>query len=401
MLDVGCGTKPRGDVNVDFFGGDINLQVGNQIQGDHMFAQKIRSFVMADATHIPFKNESFNVVFSSHAIEHVAEPFAMFRELCRVARRKVIVRCPHRKGGGAVMPYHLNHFDESWFKKATDVLGLAGYQFVTIFDYPISSKFEKTPLRMARATLPWRALKRFERRILMKRIHVPWEVEAWVRKHPLPANTDETLFVVVYNLPGAFKNYFSSSPYIADTNVASYHNANHKPIPEFYNETIQKHLNENVWFIFCHQDFILNEDLQKRLKTKDTQAVYGPIGGRVASNTLIGSVTQRDGTTVGCKPAHDMPVQTLDEMCLIVHSSALKQGLLFDEHFPFHFYGADFCMQAYTRGFDILAMPLKCQHKSRTIHGDVNSPEYLASRDDFGAKWKQYLPIKTTTALLT
>jgi len=49
MLDVGCGTKPRGDVNVDFFGGGINFQVGDQVKGDRMPREKIKNFVVADA----------------------------------------------------------------------------------------------------------------------------------------------------------------------------------------------------------------------------------------------------------------------------------------------------------------------------------------------------------------
>jgi len=79
-------------------------------------------------------------------------------------------------------------------------------------------------------------------------------------------------------------------------------------------------LQENVWFIFCHQDFILKEDLRSRLKGKDSEAIYGPIGGRVGANSLIGMIIQRDGTPVGGQLEEDTPVQPLDEMCLIVHS---------------------------------------------------------------------------------
>ena len=398
-LDVGCGIKPKGDVNVDFFGLGYNPQTGNQVQGDYMAPKKIRNFVIADASHLPFKDESFNVVLSWHTIEHVQNPFLMFKELCRVAKRKVIVRCPHKEGSGAVMPYHINFFDETWFKKASEAVGLPNRQFITIFDYPITAKLEKTILHVARKTLPWRALKRFERQKLMKKIHIPWEIEAWVKKQTFPADNGKTKYVVVYNTPRIYKNAFCSSPYISKADVIAYFNENHEPLPRFYNKTVKQHLNENVWFVFCHQDFILNENLQERLKGKDTETVYGPIG-RIAADTLTGSVTQTDGTIIGRQLDEDSPVQTLDEMCLIAHARVFRQGLAFDEQFAFHFYGADFCMQAYRSGYDVLAMQLKCHHKSRTIHGDLTSPEYLASRELLREKWKQFLPIRTTTTIL-
>jgi len=45
--------------------------------------------------HLPFKDESFNAVFSSHTIEHVQNPLLMLREMCRVANEKIVVRCMH------------------------------------------------------------------------------------------------------------------------------------------------------------------------------------------------------------------------------------------------------------------------------------------------------------------
>lgn len=93
-------------------------------------------------------------------------------------------------------------------------------------------------------------------------------------------------------------------------------------------------------------------------------------------------------------------MQTLDEMCLIAHSEVFRQGLSFDERFRFHFYGADLCMQAYILGFDVMAMQLKCQHKSKTIHGDVTSKDYLTALEMFSEKWKRFSPVRTTTTPL-
>jgi len=400
LLDVGCGTSPRGDVNVDSFRRGLNPQIGDQVKGDFVYPHKIENFVVADAMHLPFKDASFNAVFSSNTIEHVQNPLLMLQEVCRVARRKVILRYPHVKGSGAVMPYHLNYFDERWFKSAFDSLGFQSTQFVITYDYPVTNKIRRIcPVKMQESFL-WRSLRHFERNRLNAKFQIPFEMEAWAKKEQNNAEAAEPQFVVVYNSPQVFQSCFGSSAFVSTANVTTYYNLNNLPLPRLYNYFVQDHLREDVWFVFCHQDFVLNEDLFVRLRNKEIQAVYGPIGSRVSSNTLLGSIIQKDETRIGLQLDEDSPVQTLDEMCLIAHAEVFRQGLMFDERFRFHFYGADLCLQAYTLGFDVLAMQLKCQHKSKTIHGDVSSTEYLLSLNCFREKWKKYLPIKTTTALI-
>ena len=58
-------------------------------------------------------------------------------------------------------------------------------------------------------------------------------------------------------------------------------------------------------------------------------------------------------------------------------------------------------MQANLMGFDVIAMQLKCQHKSRTLVGDLASSEYLQAKKLFADKWKQYEPIATTTTFIS
>lgn len=401
MLDVGCGTKPKGDVNVDVFRGGLNPQTGDQIQGELMSPQKIKNFMVADAAHLPFKNGSFEVVFSSHTIEHAQNPSTMLREMCRVAKGKVIIRCPHRKGSGAKMPYHLNYFDENWFKEASAILGFKSNQFVASYDYPITSILKKICPSKLQTTLPWRALRHFERVNLNEKTQIPFEIEVWMRKMSNVADSGKVKFVVVYNKPKVFKDCFASSPHVSSESVTAYYNINNEPLPKIFNKIIQEHLQEDIWFVFCHQDFILKEDIQPRLKDKEVEAIYGPIGIRLGDDRFTGMIMQTDGTPTGRQLDEDTPVQTLDEMCLIAHSRVFRKGLLFDERFRFHFFGADFCMQAYVSGFDVLAMQLRCQHKSSTLHGDFTSPEYLSSLSMFKEKWKHFLPVRTTTKCIT
>ena len=61
-----------------------------------------------------------------------------------------------------------------------------------------------------------------------------------------------------------------------------------------------------------------------------------------------------------------MPIQTLDEICIMAHSYVFREGLSFDERFSFDLYGADFCMQGYAKGFDVLITTLNCQYSTLT-----------------------------------
>lgn len=400
LLDVGCGTRPKGDVNVDFFGSGFNPQTGNQIQGEYMAPRKIKNFIIADASHLPFRAESFNVVFSSHTIEHVEKPAVMFRELCRIAKRKVIIRCPHRKGSGAVMPFHLHYFDEEWFKKASTALGFESEQFINVYDYPISGKFKKNFPEVLQSSLPWRALRHFERAELNAKARVPFELEAWVKKKRSTAKSGAVMFVVVYDSPQEYGRGFASSPYVQGKNVVAYHNVHREPIPKIFNRIVQKHLRKDVWFVFCHQNFVLQEDLQTRLKEKEAEAIYGPIGVRLAETKFYGRVNQTGGKPVGSKITQDTPVQTLGERCLVAHAQVFRQGLCFDERLSFDLYGADFCMQAYAMGFDVLATPLKCQQPIGNPQSARISPEHSMALKFFREKWKHFLPIRTLTTII-
>lgn len=116
-LDVGCGAVGSGDVNCDLYVNDA----GHRLTGNAINPRRMKNFVCCDAQHLPFRDEAFDWVYSSHAIEHVNDPFAMLREMVRVARIRVTIRCPHRLGEKFFLnrnPYHVNFFSATWFKKA-------------------------------------------------------------------------------------------------------------------------------------------------------------------------------------------------------------------------------------------------------------------------------------------
>jgi ubiquinone/menaquinone biosynthesis C-methylase UbiE len=86
ILDVGCGSRPIGDVNCDRF-------LGKSLHTKYII-KKCKNFVLCDAEHLPFKNDSFSIVYASHVIEHVYHPFDFLIETKRVSRKIVFLQVP-------------------------------------------------------------------------------------------------------------------------------------------------------------------------------------------------------------------------------------------------------------------------------------------------------------------
>ena len=238
-----------------------------------------------------------------------------------------------------------------------------------------------------------KSLRRLKR--LGMTIRTPYELEVQLRKTPVQTGFDQAFFVVAYNDLHTFTGYFASSPFVQREKTVSVYNLKNEGLPTIFNRVVKEHLIDDAWFIFCHQDFILKEDLLTRLKELDVNTIYGPSGVRLGDNRFYGQIVQTDNSLLGCVLAEPTLVHTLDEMCMIVHSSAFKEGLTFDERFRFHFYGADLCMNAYVSGFDVRALQLTCQRAR-----DVTSDSYLKALTLFREKWVKFLPIRTTTALI-
>jgi hypothetical protein len=177
-LDVGCGCHGVGDVNIDVFRAGMNRQIGNQRCGELVNPHLIENFVVADACFLPFKVNAFDVAYSSHVIEHVKYPFLMVSEMCRVASKEVIIRCPHRRGSGAKRPFHINFFDEDWFSKYAEILGYRSTEQITVHDWNISSRLP-FPEHL-KTCLVWRVFKHIERLVLKPNRGVPFELESCI-----------------------------------------------------------------------------------------------------------------------------------------------------------------------------------------------------------------------------
>lgn len=76
VLDVGCGVRHMGDVNVDL-------------------DRSVKPDVVCDATFLPFKCSVFRVVFASHVLEHLVNPVCALIEWKRVSKSFVVIWVPN------------------------------------------------------------------------------------------------------------------------------------------------------------------------------------------------------------------------------------------------------------------------------------------------------------------
>ena len=146
--------------------------------------------------------------------------------------------------------------------------------------------------------------------------------------------------------------------YSQDTSFIFFDNRNeNKGISTRYNSFLNSYdYNIEDWFVFCHEDWSLEEDLESKIQSLDKNKIYGPIGMTLEpyyrQSKLVGIITQsnKDGTNkklIGEKLPDSTEVSTFDCQCLIVHSSLIsKYDLRFDENLTFDLYAEDFCIYA-------------------------------------------------------
>ena len=142
-LDIGCGNFPTGDVNTDLFIEDIGHRTGTAKHlAPSLAAQKIKNFVLCDAGALPFREDVFDEVYSSHTIEHVNDPSLMIKEMVRVSKDKISIVCPHRYGAKMFnrSAFHKSYLSKKWFfkiaKKLSVVMKINYSKFV---EYPLLS----------------------------------------------------------------------------------------------------------------------------------------------------------------------------------------------------------------------------------------------------------------------
>lgn len=87
-LDVGAGTKVHDGwigVNAKDLADRAELLVGCDMVETHLIQNRLLSTAaVADAMHLPFSDESFDLVTANMVLEHIEDPNAVFTEVARV-----------------------------------------------------------------------------------------------------------------------------------------------------------------------------------------------------------------------------------------------------------------------------------------------------------------------------
>jgi len=117
ILDIGCGFRPRGDINLDI-------------------STNSKANLIADVHYLPFSDGVFEKVLAIHILEHSSKPLKIIKEMLRVGKQ-IVIKCPHRFSSVAKSNGHKSSFNRKWFVEAC--------HYLTIFDYSIDTRVEFFP----------------------------------------------------------------------------------------------------------------------------------------------------------------------------------------------------------------------------------------------------------------
>lgn len=95
-IEIGASSHNRfylDALNVDRFGASDTVYKREERR---LALHAVKVDVMAPGDELPFNDDSYDFVFSSHVIEHFPDPIRALFEWVRVARRYVVVIAPHR-----------------------------------------------------------------------------------------------------------------------------------------------------------------------------------------------------------------------------------------------------------------------------------------------------------------
>jgi hypothetical protein len=199
------------------------------------------------------------------------------------------------------------------------------------------------------------------------------------------------------------KQCLASSPDIVSGDVALRTLENYPSASVAYNEALLREDADII--IFAHQDVYLPHGfirrVHQRLAELDAIAPDWAVAGVVGAD--FGGKTQGRAWSSGLQmmilgqgplPA---PVETLDEMIIIVRKSA---GLRFDEKLPgFHLYAADIIQIAASSGRSTWVIDAPAIHHSRPVLNLGGS--YSSAWSYMRRKWRDRLPLSNLVCPLT
>lgn len=141
VLDIGCA-------------GSIKIK-GKMIVGLDVYME-YEPYVKADARHIPFKDNSFDIIVCSHVVEHIEDPLNMLSEAKRVVKKggHVLVEAPNHVDfrnriktmlGKSVLPTKMErpfeqHQWEYTLNELKDLVVKVGLSIISVYAYSESGR---------------------------------------------------------------------------------------------------------------------------------------------------------------------------------------------------------------------------------------------------------------------
>jgi hypothetical protein len=158
------------------------------------------------------------------------------------------------------------------------------------------------------------------------------------------------------------------------------------------------------YLVLAHQDVylpagfagLIAEQITEISRIDPNWAAAGVIGidasGAVQGQTWSSGL----GKLVGAKVAQPVPVETLDEVLLVVRRDS---GIHFDPELPsFHLYAADFVQTAKAQGLNCYAVDLPIVHHSRPVV--ELSGGYRKAYIYMQRKWRRRLPLPNLVCVI-
>lgn len=205
-------------------------------------------------------------------------------------------------------------------------------------------------------------------------------------------------FVVPANNRAVLERNFLASPFLSEVdNLHVLVQENYTSAAKAYNNAINRSSSDLI--IFVHQDVFLPRRWLSQLEAAlgqlaETDPRWGVLGcfGTTETGQYVGYVYTTGQGVVGRAFKVPVPVQTLDEIVLVIRRSS---GLRFDERLRgFHFYGTDICMAAARQGYRCYAIPAFCIHNTHQLL--VLPAEFYECYKQVKHIWTDYLPIETS-----
>jgi SAM-dependent methyltransferase len=145
VLEVGCGTGAVLAELVRRRIGTSHVGIDMADPAEHLDENaKNLDLRQYDGGRLPFDDNSFDLVYASHVVEHVPDPRGFLLELTRVSRQLVYVEVPcemnlrngHRAIQGSLKIGHINGYTPSYFMLLLQTAGLKVLD-TQVFDHSI------------------------------------------------------------------------------------------------------------------------------------------------------------------------------------------------------------------------------------------------------------------------